>query len=99
VSTIDTVNVQLLELPRLSLAVQVTLLCPRENPDPLGGVQMTGSGLPAESSAVTVKLAGVSTPVYSATSLSGQPRTGGGSGVIVICTAAEEVLPCRSRIV
>ena len=54
VSTTVTVKRQLPDWPRLSVAVQTTLLTPSRNPVPEGGVQLTGSELPDESSAVIV---------------------------------------------
>ena len=53
VSTTVTVKLQLLETPRLSVAVHVTLLLPKRKPLPEGGSQVTGSGAPLESTAVT----------------------------------------------
>ncbi len=54
VSTTLTMNVQLLERPPLSVAVQTTLLLPRRKPVPDGGTQITGNGAPELSTAVTV---------------------------------------------
>jgi hypothetical protein len=77
VSTTVTVKVQLLESPPLSVAVQTTLLTPRRKPVPEGGMHVTGTGAPAESTAVTVNVTGVRPPVHSATMLGGQVITGG----------------------
>ena len=52
-STTVTVKLQLPETPRLSVAVHVTLLLPKRKPLPEGGSQVTGSGAPLESTAVT----------------------------------------------
>ena len=54
VSTTVTVKVQLLERPPLSVAAQTTLLLPRRKPLPEGGTQVTGTGAPELSTAVTV---------------------------------------------
>jgi len=54
VSTTLTMKVQLLERPPLSVAVQTTLLLPSRKPVPDGGTQVTGSGAPELSTAVTV---------------------------------------------
>ena len=54
VSTTLTMKVQLLERPPLSVAVQTTLLLPRRKPVPEGGTQVTGTGAPELSTAVTV---------------------------------------------
>ncbi|HYV31276.1 MAG TPA: hypothetical protein VEO53_09255 [Candidatus Binatia bacterium] len=53
VSTTVTVKLQLLERPRLSVAVHVTLLLPKGKPLPEGGSQITGSAAPAASIAIT----------------------------------------------
>jgi hypothetical protein len=52
VSTTVTVKVQLPEAPRLSVAVQVTLLVPRRNPVPEAGMQVTTNGAPRKSTAL-----------------------------------------------
>ncbi len=52
-STTVTVKLQLLERPRLSVAVHVTLLLPKGKPLPEGGSQITGSAAPAASIAIT----------------------------------------------
>src|SRR4030095_16381540 len=77
VSTTVTVKVQLLDWPRLSLAVQTTLLWPSRKPVPEGGVQVTGKALFRKSFAVTVKVTGVKTPVHSARTSPGQASVGG----------------------
>src|SRR5258708_24176581 len=99
VSTIATAKVQLPEVPKLSVAVQMTLLWPRRNPVPDGGIHVTGTGLPLKSTAVAVKLTGVRPPVHSATTLGGQVNTGGGSEVTETFTTADAVRRCLSWIV
>jgi hypothetical protein len=47
-------KLQLLDLPPLSVAVQTTLLVPKRKPLPEGGAQVTGTGAPVLSTAVTV---------------------------------------------
>ena len=99
VSLTVTPNVQLLELFRLSLAVQVTLLVPSRNPVPEGGTQTTGTAFPAESVAVTLKLTGVRPPVHSATMLLGQRIVGGGASTTVTLKLQELELPALSTAV
>src|SRR6059036_3945768 len=72
VSTTVTVNAQVLEPPKRSVALQTTLLWPRRKPLPEGGTQRIGTGRPETSTAVRLKVTGVRPPVHSATIFVGQ---------------------------
>jgi hypothetical protein len=68
-----TLNVQVLDWPP-AVAVQLTVVAPRTNTLPDGGVQVTGTELPAWSVAVAVKFTG---EPHSPVTLAGQTMVGG----------------------
>jgi hypothetical protein len=84
VSLTFTAKLQVLAIPALLLAEQFTVVGPTGKFEPEAGVQVTGSGFPHESTALTLKFTGVPAgPAQSAFTVSGQVITG---AVLVVST-------------
>jgi hypothetical protein len=97
VSVTVTVNEAEPVLPRVSVAVQVTVVALSGNVEPLGGVQLTGRAPSmlsvADAEYVNTAPAG---PVASIVAFAGTVRTGGAVSLTVTVNEAEPALPCAS---
>jgi uncharacterized protein YhbP (UPF0306 family) len=97
VSVTVTVNEAAPLLPRVSVAVHVTVVAPTGNVAPLAGVQLTGTlpSIPSFAVAVYVKIAPVA-PVASTVAWAGTVTTGPVVSVTVTVNEAAPLLPRAS---
>jgi hypothetical protein len=97
VSLTVTVNDAEPVLPCASVAVQVTVVTPIRNVEPLAGLQLTGRA-PSTLSVADAEYVNTAPvgPVPSTVAFAGTVRTGGAVSVTVTVNDAEPVLPCVS---
>jgi hypothetical protein len=100
VSLTVTVNKAEPVLPCVSIAVQVTVVVPSGNVEPLAGLQLTGRA-PSTLSVADAEYVNTAPvgPVPSTVAFVGTVRTGGAVSLTVTVNEAEPVLPCVSAAV